>query len=168
MSLEILLPVGLGVALAASAGLRAFVPLFTVSLLGWTGVLELGDTMAWMGAPATTLCFAVAVLVELLADKIPYVDHAVDVVGTLVRPVAGALVGTSLIVGADPLMTAAAGLMAGGAVAGLTHAGKATVRVGSTSTSGGLANPVVSLVEDVIVLGTGALAALAATGVVNL
>ena len=167
-SLELLLPIGLGLALAATAGLRAFVPLFTVSLLGWTGVLELGETMAWLGTPTATLCFSVAVLIELLADKIPYVDHAVDVVGTLARPLAGALVGTSLIVGADPLLAAVAGLMAGGAVAGLTHAGKATVRLGSTATSGGVANPVVSLVEDVIVLSTGALAALAATGVVAL
>ncbi len=168
MSLEILLPVGLGVALAATAGLRAFVPLFTVSLLGWTGVLELGSTMAWLGTPAATLSFSVAVLIEILADKIPYVDHLTDVIGTLIRPIAGALVGTSLIVGADPLIAAAAGLMAGGAVAGLTHAGKSTLRLGSTGSSGGLANPAVSLVEDAIVLSTGALTALVATGVVSL
>ena len=167
-SLELILPLGLGLALAASAGLRAFVPLFTVSVLGWTGVIDLGDAMAWLGAPATTLCLAVAVLVEVVADKIPVVDHATDVIGTFVRPIAGALVGTTLIVGADPLLATVAGLAAGGAVAGLTHAGKSTVRVGSTGSTGGLANPVVSLVEDVLVLATGALAGLAASGVITI
>jgi uncharacterized protein YcfJ len=167
-SLELILPLGLGVALAASAGLRAFVPLFTLSLLGWTGVIDLGDTMSWLGSPAATLCFAVAVLVEILADKIPVVDHATDIIGTLIRPLAGALVGTSLVMGVDPLLATVAGLAAGGAVAGLAHAGKSTVRLGSTGSSAGVANPVVSLVEDVIVLSTGALTALAATGVVSL
>ncbi len=166
--LELILPLGLGLALAASAGLRAFVPLFTVSVLGWAGVIDLGDTMGWLGAPTATLCLAVAVLVEILADKIPVIDHAVDVIGTVVRPLAGALVGTTLIVGADPLLATVAGMAAGGAVAGLTHATKATVRVGSTGSTGGLGNPVVSLVEDVLVLAAGGLTALAATGVVSL
>jgi hypothetical protein len=167
-SLELIIPLGLGIALAASAGLRAFVPLFTVSLLGWTGMLDLGDTMGWLGAPTSTLCLAVAVLVEIMADKIPVVDHAVDVVGTVVRPMAGALVGTSLIVGADPLVATVAGLAAGGAVAGVAHASKATLRVGSTGSTGGLANPVISLVEDVLVLAAGGLTALAATGVISI
>ncbi len=167
-SLELILPLGLGLALAASAGLRAFVPLFTVSVLGWAGVIDLGSAMAWLGAPATTLCLAVAVLAEVLADKIPVVDHAMDAIGTVVRPLAGALVGTTLIVGADPLLATVAGMAAGGAVAGAAHATKATVRVGSTGSSGGLANPVVSLVEDVLVLAAGGLTALAATGVVAL
>jgi len=165
--LELILPLGLGLALAASAGLRAFVPLFTVSVLGWTGVIELGDTMAWLGAPAATLSLAVAVLVEILADKIPVVDHFTDIIGTVIRPLAGALVGTTLIVGADPLLAAVAGIAAGGAVAGMAHATKASLRVGSTGSTGGLANPVVSVVEDVLVIAAGGLAALAATGVVS-
>ncbi len=167
-SLELILPLGLGLVLAASAGLRAFIPLFTISILGWLGVLDLGESMEWMGTPTAALCFSAAVLIEVLADKLPYVDHAVDVVGTLVRPMAGALVGTSLVVGAEPLLAAVAGIAAGGAVAGLTHAGKATLRVGSTASSGGLANPLVSLVEDVLVLGAGGLAALVASGTVTL
>ncbi len=113
-ALELILPLGLGVALAASAGLRAFVPLFAVSVLGWGGVIELPDAMAWLGAPASTLTLAVAVFVEILADKIPGIDHATDVVGTVVRPIAGALVGTTLIVGADPLLATVAGLATGG------------------------------------------------------
>ncbi len=166
--LDLILPLGLGLALAASAGLRAFVPLFTVSVLGWTGVIDLGETMAWLGAPAATLTLAVAVFVEILADKVPVVDHATDVIGTFVRPMAGALVGTTLIVGADPLVATVAGMAAGGAVAGAAHVTKASVRAGSTGTTGGLANPVVSIVEDVLVLAAGGLTALAATGVVSI
>jgi hypothetical protein len=167
-ALELILPLGLGVALAASAGLRAFVPLFAVSVLGWGGVIDMPDSLAWLSAPPATLTLAVAVLVEILADKIPGVDHVTDLVGTVVRPLAGALVGTTLIVGADPLLATVAGLATGGSIAGLTHATKATVRVGSTGSTGGIANPAVSIVEDVIVLATGALAAMAAPGVISL
>jgi len=163
--LDIALPLGLGLILAATAGLRAFVPLFGVSLLGWMGAVDLVGPLEWMATPAATLCFATAVLVEVLADKIPLVDHLTDVAGTLVRPAAGALVGTSLLAGASPLVACVLGLGAGGAVAGLTHAGKATVRVGSTATTAGSANPGISIIEDVIVLAVGGLTALVASGV---
>lgn len=158
------LPLGLGIVLAATAGLRAFFPLFLVSALGYTGAVELSDSLSWMASPATVLCMATAVFLEVSADKIPFVDHFVDTAGTLVRPAAGALVGTSLLAGASPLVAMVFGLGAGGAVAGMTHFGKASARAGSTATTGGLANPVVSIIEDVAALGVGGAAALVAAG----
>jgi hypothetical protein len=158
------LPLGLGIVLAATAGLRAFFPLFLVSALGYTGAVELSDSLSWMASPATVLCMATAVFLEVSADKLPFVDHFVDTAGTLVRPAAGALVGTSLLAGASPLVAMVFGLGAGGAVAGMTHLGKASARAGSTATTGGLANPVVSIIEDVAALGVGGAAALVAAG----
>ncbi len=158
------LPLGLGLMLAATAGLRAFFPLFLVSVLGWTGAVELSDSLSWLASPAATLCFASAVFLEVAADKVPFVDHFVDTAGTLVRPAAGALVGTSLLAGSSPLVAMVFGLGAGGALAGLTHMGKAGVRAGSTVTTGGTANPVLSVVEDVAALGVGGVAALIAAG----
>ncbi len=158
------LPLGLGLVLAATAGLRAFFPLFLVSALGWTGAVELSDSLSWLASPAATLCFASAVFLEGAADKSPFVDHFVDSAGTLVRPAAGALVGTSLLAGASPLVAMVFGLGAGGAIAGMTHVGKASLRAGSTATTGGVANPVVSVVEDVAALGVGGIAALVAAG----
>lgn len=158
--METILPVVLGLALSATAGLRAFLPLFFVSALGYTGHLELAGPLEWMASPFTLLAFSVAVGAEVLADKIPLVDHAMDAVGTVVRPAAGAVAGASILSGADPLIACVFGVAAGGAVAGAAHASKASVRAGSTATTAGMANPGLSLVEDLAVLGVGGGAAL--------
>jgi hypothetical protein len=42
------------------------------------------------------------------------------------------------------------GLIGGGTVAGAVHALKGTARLASTATTGGLANPLLSLVDDVV------------------
>lgn len=160
--MEFALAAGLGLVLAATAGLRAFLPLLIVSGLAFTGQLELSENLAWMGSPATLLALLVGVFGEVLADKIPAVDHLMDSVGTLARPAAGALAGASLMAGADPLLICVMGIAAGGAVAGATHVGKAGVRAGSSATTLGVANPVISVVEDVVALGLGTGAAVAA------
>ncbi|MEC7949391.1 MAG: DUF4126 domain-containing protein [Myxococcota bacterium] len=162
--IEVALPLGLGVTLAATAGLRAFLPLLLVSALGYTGAVELTGPVAFLGHPAAVLTFTTGVLFEVAADKVPFVDHFVDMVGTVVRPLAGALVGTSLVAGTEPLVTAVMGMAAGGTVAGLAHVGKATVRASSTAATGGTGSPILSTIEDVIAVGIGGAAALAAAG----
>lgn len=158
------LPLGLGMMLAATAGLRAFLPLMLVSALGYTGAIELSGPVAWMSHGGTLLAFTTAVFFEVAADKIPLIDHFVDTIGTIVRPLAGALVGTSLLVGSEPLVTAALGMAAGGTIAGLTHLTKAGTRLGSTATTGGAGSPVLSTIEDVVAVGVGGAAALMAAG----
>jgi hypothetical protein len=81
-----------------------------------------------------------------------------DVLHTFFKPAAGALVGAAFMSGADPLFAGVAAVATGGAVALGTHAAKATVRVGSTCTTGGTCNPLVSLAEDAVAIGLGALA----------
>lgn len=161
---DVALPLGLGVTLAATAGLRAFLPLMLVSALGYTGAVELTGPVAFLAHPAAVLTFTTGVLLEVAADKIPYIDHMVDTVGTIIRPLAGALVGTSLVAGGEPLVTAVLGMAAGGTVAGLAHVGKATTRMGSTATTGGAGSPILSTIEDVLAVGVGGAAALVAAG----
>lgn len=161
---DVALPLGLGVTLAATAGLRAFLPLMLVSVLGYTGAVELSGPVAFLAHPAAVLTFTIGVLLEVAADKVPFIDHMVDTIGTVIRPLAGALVGTSLVVGTEPLITAVMGMAAGGTIAGVTHLGKATTRMGSTATTGGAGSPVLSTIEDVIAVGVGGTAALLAAG----
>ncbi|MCP4804590.1 MAG: DUF4126 domain-containing protein [Proteobacteria bacterium] len=160
--LQTVAAVALGLVLAATCGLRAFLPLGLISGLGASGLLELPEILTWMGEPLALLCFGIATFAEVLGDKIPAVDHAMDVVGTFVRPAAGAVVGGALMAGADPMVACVFGLAGGTAVAGATHLGKSGVRVSSSLTTGGAANPVVSLAEDAVVIAVGTLAALGA------
>ncbi len=159
-----------GVSLAASCGLRAFLPPFVVGLavrLGATEVLlgrplELNPAFAWLSSTPALVVFGVAVVVELVADKVPVVDHALDLVQTLVRPLAGMLVVAANLRDLPPLPAAVIGLVLGGTIAGGVHVAKAKIRLLSTLGTGGAASPVLSGIEDLLSLVGSVLAVLAA------
>ncbi|MDH3283447.1 MAG: DUF4126 domain-containing protein [Acidobacteriota bacterium] len=149
-----------GVCLAACCGLRAFLPPFVFGLAVRLGLdelvlgqpVELHSAFEWMSSTPALVVFGVAVLAEFSADKFPVVDHALDLVQTAVRPLAGMLVAAASLSDLDPLPAAVVGLLVGGSVATSVHVVKSQVRVVSTLGTGGLATPVVSLVEDAVAL----------------
>jgi len=140
--------IAMGVALAATCGIRAFLPLLVVNLLAMTGRVELGDSFQFLATWPATLLFGTATVAELAGDKFPGVDHLLDVFGAVIRPAAATLVAASLITTWDPLTACAFGMIGGGMSAGVTFAAKAQLRLLSTATTGGLANAVISVVED--------------------
>jgi hypothetical protein len=148
---DVVSTVGLAIALAACAGLRAWLPLLLAGGLSRLGLLDLGGSFSFLTSNEALGLFAVATVLEILGDKIPAVDHALDALSTVLRPAAGALLAASAfgrIV--DPLQALALGLVVGAPSALVPHAGKSLVRSASTLLSGGLANPVLSFVEDVL------------------
>src|SRR5512147_905961 len=132
MDLSIPLAIAAGIALSAACGLRAFLPLLAVGAAARLHYLALAPGAAWLTDDRVIIALAVATVVELLADKIPVVDHAVDAVATLIRPVAGAIGAYALL---QPLAAPWDALLAiafgGGALA--VHAAKAKARIGSTA-----------------------------------
>ncbi|MEH6665114.1 MAG: DUF4126 domain-containing protein [Brevundimonas sp.] len=156
-------PALLGLGLAASTGLRTFLPLLMLALaarFGWFGV-ELNEQMRWLHGDAAVAALGVAASVELIADKIPFVDNALSGVGLVVRPLAATLAAGSLFVGVDPLLAAVAGIIVGAPTALAFNAAQGGLRLATTATTGGLGNPVVSLFEDVLAFFTALLALLA-------
>ncbi len=146
---EVTLQAAMGVGLAACAGLRAFLPLFLVGVAGRVTSIQLSGPFEWLSSwPALTV-FGVAVVAEILADKIPVVDHVLDVVGGVVKPVAGALVAASVQEHLAPLQLVVAGIVLGGGAAGVVHLAKAKLRLFSSVTTAGLGNPLISIGEDV-------------------
>lgn len=89
---------------------------------------------------------------EFVADKIPYVDSSWDVVSTLIRPTAGAVIGVLLAGDADSLDQAVSGVVGGG-TALLSHLVKAGGRLAINSSPEPVTNIVASVTEDVAVLG---------------
>jgi hypothetical protein len=159
--LELLPAIALGIALAACAGLRAWLPLLLAGLLARAGVLELGSGFQFLGSNRALILFGFATLVEILADKVPALDHALDVLSALLRPAAGALLAASVLAKvSDPLTALALGVVVGAPSALVPHAAKSALRAASTSFTGGLANPVLSVIEDVATLLLFALAVL--------
>jgi hypothetical protein len=150
---EIVPSVAVAIGLAACAGLRAWLPLLLAGGLARAGFLELGDAFQFIASTRALILFGVATVVEIAGDKIPAVDHALDAISTVVRPAAAALLAASVMWKIeDPLTALAVGLAVGAPTALVPHAAKSLLRTASTVLTGGLANPVISLLEDLIAL----------------
>jgi len=147
-ALGVLSQVAMGLSLAACAGLRAFLPLLAVGLAGRLDWIPLTSHFEWLESTPSLLVFSVAVVAELLADKVPWLDHMLDLLQTFVKPIAGVIAVAAVLHELTPLQGAVLALVLGGGVAGAVHLGKANLRLLSTASSAGLANPVVSVAED--------------------
>jgi hypothetical protein len=161
LSLDLLQSIALGIALAACAGVRAWLPLFATGVAVRLGLLNLGESFGFIGSNTALLVFSFATLIEFLADKVPVVDHALDSISTVLKPIAGAVLAASVLWTVDdPLVALALGVMVGAPSALVPHAAKATVRGVLNPLTAGLTAPVLSLIEDVIAFGLVALAIL--------
>lgn len=148
----------LGIGLAASAGFRVFVPLFALSLAGYFGLLPLNARWLWVASTPALIILAIACIAESMAYLIPFVDHALDALAVPLAGIAGTAVMASTMTDVSPAMTWALAIIGGGGSAALIRGVAATGRVASTATTGGLANPVVSIAETGTAIGLSALA----------
>lgn len=148
---EIVPSLALGIGLAACAGLRAWLPLLLLGGLARWGIVDLSPSFHFVSDTRALILFGVATVVEIAGDKIPAVDHTLDALSTVLRPAAGSLLAASVLWQiSDPLTAMALGIAVGAPSALVPHAAKSTLRVVSTTFTGGLANPVLSFVEDLL------------------
>lgn len=135
--------------LSASAGLNAYIPLLVVGVLAhYTNLIKLNSPWDALANPWILIMLGLLLIIEMLADKVPAVNHINDAIQTFVRPAAGAIAfaaSTNVIQGIHPLVAMACGLL----VAGSIHLVKsAAVRPLVTVTTGGAGNVPVSIAED--------------------
>jgi hypothetical protein len=150
---QIVPSLALGIGLAACAGLRAWAPLLLLGALARWDVVHLSPSFQFIAGNRALILFGAATVVEIVGDKIPAVDHTLDAIGTVLRPAAGSLLAASVLWSiSDPLTALALGVAVGAPSSLVPHAAKSVLRVASTTTTGGLANPVLSLLEDVTTL----------------
>lgn len=136
-----------GIAIAAACGLRAFLPLLTLGAAARAGFIALDPSVAWLAHDPVLIALAVAAAAEIAGDKVPVVDHALDAISTVVRPLAGGLAAYAAVAHWPEPIPLGIALIAGTGALGV-HALKAKTRVGSTLFTAGAANPVLSLAED--------------------
>jgi hypothetical protein len=143
--------VALAVGLSATAGLRAWLPLLATGLLARFDVVTVGEHFAFLSSTPALVLFGIATILEVTADKVPVLDHALDVISSVLRPVAGTLLSAAVMWQVnDPLIALGLGLVVGAPTAAMPHAAKSVARVASTSLTAGLASPIVSAVEDAL------------------
>lgn len=142
----------LAYALTTTAGLRGFLTLFAAAAAAHFHIIHPSLGFAWLGSDGAVIVLGVFALLEIAADKLPAIDHALHAVSFAVRPAAAAiLVGGTVNTGSPAELYA---LMAAGALNALVvHSSSATARAASSATTFGAANPVISIVEDIIAIG---------------
>ncbi|MEO6835671.1 MAG: DUF4126 domain-containing protein [Candidatus Tumulicola sp.] len=137
----------LAYALTTTAGVRALLSLTAVAVAAHFHLLHPPEAFAWLGSTAAMWTLGAFAVVEILADKVPLLDHVMHVAQIALKPAAGAiLVGGSIHAQShDAIVT----LMILGALNALgVHAAVASLRGASTIATGGIANPAVSTAED--------------------
>ncbi len=147
--MEGLLQLMTSLGVSAPAGFNAYLALLLVGLGARANWVSLNAPYDFLQNTPVLAVLAVLLTVEIVADKVPAMDSVNDLVGTVVRPISGALLfaGTNQIITDElPLLS----LLAGGAAAGGIHAFKAATRPVWTISTGGMANPVVSVFEDLL------------------
>lgn len=149
-----------GAGLAASAGLNAYIPLLVIGLLArYTSLIEPSSSWHWLANGWVLAILTFLLAIEVVADKIPAVDSANDVLHTLVRPTAGGLAFGAASQAQTVTVTDPGELFSGhrwvpvvvGALIALcVHGTKATARPVINVSTFGVGAPVVSTIEDVI------------------
>jgi hypothetical protein len=147
-----------GSGLAAASGLNAYIPLLALGLLGrFTDIITLPAGWAWLENGWVLIIVGVLLVVEIVADKIPAVDHVNDILQTVVRPASGGIVFGSGTSAETPAITDPGGFFASGswipvaigiALAFVVHLGKAGTRAVANVGTAGVAAPVLSTAED--------------------
>ncbi|MGL6291096.1 MAG: DUF4126 domain-containing protein [Silanimonas sp.] len=141
----------LGLALACLAGIRAYLTVFGVAVAALLGWMPLPAGMEVITSPWVLGTAGALALVEFLADKIPGVDSAWDLVNTLARVPVGAFLASAAFSPDGEWSLAAAAV--GGAAALSTHALKSSARVAINASPEPVSNWVASGTEDALAVG---------------
>jgi len=143
----VLLSIVTGLALAAAAGLRVFVPLLAAGLAFHFGVVEPSAGFEWLGQPLALTALALATALEIAGYYVPGVDHALDVVAAPLALAAGIVAAASVMADLPPWLRWLAAIVAGGGATATTYSLSSLTRAKSAAVTGGLANPVVATGE---------------------
>lgn len=145
----------LGFSFAAGVNLYA-----TVAILGLAaryGAVSLPPQFQVFNHDLVIGAAIVMYVIEFVADKVPWVDSLWDLIHTAIRPLGGALIAVTTLGDASPAMQGLVALL-GGTVAASSHLTKASTRAVANSSPEPVSNWILSIAEDVFVVGLGYLA----------
>ncbi|WP_084158156.1 DUF4126 domain-containing protein [Gaetbulibacter saemankumensis] len=149
MDSQSIISVFLGIGLAASVGFRVFLPLLVLSLASYFEVWELNTSWEWLGSEIALIILSVATMVEISAYFIPYLDNLLDSISVPLAAFAGVVIMLSVVSDLSPAITWALAIIAGAGTATTVSGSSSTTRLVSTGVTGGVTNPMVSLVETI-------------------
>lgn len=147
VTLESLLGIGVGLALAAAAGFRVFVPLVVLSLAGRAGWIELSPSFAWLSTTSASIALVTAMVLEIAAYYVPFFDNLLDSLGAPVAVLAGIVASASVLTDLPPWLQYSIAIIGAGGTAGVVHASTSLLRLKSSAATAGFGNPVLATLE---------------------
>lgn len=147
MTTDYILGFFLGIGLAASVGFRVFVPLFILSLGAHFNIVDLNENWIWLGEKPALILLGIATIIEALAYVIPFLDNLLDTIALPLATVAGTLIVVATSIDMSPVFLWTLAIIAGGGTATAVKGVTSSTRLVSTTTTGGVANPLISSVE---------------------
>ena len=150
MNLDTTHLVAIAAALGWASGLRLYAVLFLTGIAGFMGWVDLPTGLQLLQHPAMLAASGCMLFVEFFVDKIPGLDTVWDLIHTLIRIPAGALLAASVF-GADQSTWASAAALLGGTLAATSHVAKATTRAAVNTSPEPFSNVAMSLLGDGVV-----------------
>jgi hypothetical protein len=145
--------VALAAALGWASGLRLYAVVFLTGLAGHLGWVDLPSGLELLERPALLWASGSLLVVEFLADKIPFVDSAWDAVHTVIRIPAGAALAGAVFAGSggDAATWTTIAALLGGTLAATAHTAKASTRAAVNTSPEPFSNIGMSLLGDAAV-----------------
>ena len=151
IGMDLYVALALGIGLAAASGFRVFMPPFLFGLatrfdLNPAALPDAG-LQDWMASEVGLLVLGAAVLCELLAYYIPWLDNLLDTIASPAAIFGGMLLMSTSLGELDPALRWSLSIIVGGTTSGTVQMSTVGVRALSTASTGGLGNPLVSTME---------------------
>ncbi len=142
--------VAIAAALGWASGLRLYAVVFLTGMAGALGWVPLPEGLQVLQQPALLWASGAMLMVEFLADKVPWVDSLWDSVHTFIRIPAGAALAYGVF-GGDQQTWALVAALLGGTLAATSHTAKATTRAAANTSPEPFSNLALSLAGDALV-----------------
>ena len=150
--MDILELLGVSAGVGFLAGIRLYATVLAAGLairFQWISFGAGQEQWSILAHPAVLISAGVLAVVELLADKIAWLDSVWDAFHTFIRPVGAALLGAAAFAQVDPQYRMILILLCGG-MALTSHASKAATRFAVNHSPEPFSNILVSTAEDLL------------------
>jgi hypothetical protein len=142
----------LAAGLGWASGLRLYGLVFALGMLGRFAGVHLPGGLDVLTQPLVLGISGILLMVEFLADKLPYIDSLWDSIHTFIRIPAGAALAAAVMGDQGTVAQVAMALLGGGLAAG-THLTKAGARAAINTSPEPVSNVAASLGEDMLTAG---------------
>ena len=152
-SYTLLVSIFLAIGLSAACGFRVFIPPLTYGLLYKAELVQLDTSWNWIGNDWVVAVLFLAAIIEIFGNLIPWVDNLLDILATPTSIMAGTILSASCLSDISPGLQWILSVASGVLITGGFQLTTISLRGMSSVFSGGLVNPIFSIIEDFISIG---------------